>query len=127
MFQQTCVLGRLGGDPELKTFENGRSLCRFTVAVTEKWKDQNGVPKESTEWFKCNLWGRGADTFAQYTSKGSTVFLIGKMKTRSFEANDGQKKWVTELNVDSFKFVGSANNQKQDDIPAFDSNEEIPF
>lgn len=125
MFQSINVIGRLGADPQVKTVSSGQSVCTFSVATTEQWTDRDGQKQERTEWFKCVLWGQRAETFAQYTGKGSTVFVTGKMQTRSFEGNDGQTKYITELNVDQFKFL--SKNSNSDNIPAYNSNEEMPF
>ena len=125
MFQQVHVVGRLGADVEIKTVSSGQTFARFNVATTENWVDRDGTKQERTEWFRCTLWGKAAETFAQYTGKGSLVFLTGKMQTRSFDGNDGQKKYVTELQVDNFKFLSKTSGG--DAALAFDSGEEIPF
>ncbi len=129
MFQRISIIGRLGMDPELKTVGAGNQVCNASVAVTEKWKDKQGERKERTEWFRLVLWGPKAQTFEQYTQKGSLVYVEGKMETRSWEDNNGAKKYATDLNVDNFQFLSSSQGQGQQahEQAAADSNEEIPF
>lgn len=132
MFHRTTIIGRLGGDPEIKTLNGGNQVCNASVAVTEKWKDKQGQQQEKTEWYRIVLWGPKAQVFQQYTQKGSLVYVEGKMQTRTWEDNNGVKKYATDLNVDNFNFLsgsanGDNNNNNGDNQSAFDSNEEIPF
>jgi single-strand DNA-binding protein len=103
---KVILMGRLGGDVDLKYTTNGNAVANFTVATSEKWKDDSGEQKEKTEWSRVVVWGKLAELCSQYLSKGKQVFLEGKLETRSWE-KDGQKHYSTEIIASSVQFVGS--------------------
>lgn len=100
------IIGNLGRDPEVKNFANGKK-ADFTVAVTEKWKDRSGADQQVTEWFNVVFWGKQAEICEQYLRKGSSVYIEGKLRTRSWDDQNGQKHYRTELQGDSFQMLGS--------------------
>lgn len=105
--QKVILIGNLGKDPEVKTFENGGKLANFNVGVTErgyKTKDGKDIP-DHTEWFTCSVRQSGlVGVVEQYLKKGNKVFVEGKLRTREYE-KDGQKKYLTELMVDSLELL----------------------
>ena len=109
------LIGFLGRDPELKRTPQGAAVCEFSVATTEKWKSKDGSQQQETEWHNCVAWNKQAETLAQYLSKGSHVYIEGKLKTKSWEDN-GVKKYRTEVMVKEFQFLsgkqdtGNSNN-----------------
>lgn len=109
------IIGYLGGDPELKTFSNGDSVCNFSVATTEKWKDKDNNPQERTEWHKIVVRGKQAEHCNTYLAKGRMVFVQGKNQTRKYTDNAGVEKYVTEVVVSGFNsqvlFLGGAGQQ----------------
>lgn len=126
MASLNCVhlIGNLGRDPEVKTLPGGDTVCSFSIACSETWKDkQTGERKESTEWINCVIYGKLADVAGQYLKKGSQVFLSGKMKTRKWQdKQSGQDRYTTEIHVSDMKMLGGrpegAGQQQQRSAPA---------
>lgn len=94
-----CIfVGTLGRDPETKTFQNGGSICSFSIAVNESWNDkQTGERKERTEWINIVANGKLAEVCDTYLKKGSKVYVEGKMKTRKYQSHDGTDRYTTEI------------------------------
>ena len=81
MLNKVILIGHLGNDPELKNSESG-SIATFSIATTESWKDKDGNKKEQTEWHKCVVFGKRADTVNMYCHKGSKLYVEGKIQYR---------------------------------------------
>ena len=120
--QKVILIGNLGKDPEVKSFENGGKIVNFTVGVTErgyKTKDGKEIP-DHTEWFNCSVRQSGlAGVVEQYVKKGNKVFVEGKLRTREYE-KDGQKKYLTELLVDNMELLtpkGEGGSQQSQAAP----------
>ena len=92
---KVILVGNLGNDPEIKQTGNGTSLANFSVATSESWT-KDGNRQERTEWHRVTCWGKLADIVEQYVTKGSKVYIEGKLQTRSWE-QDGQKRYATEI------------------------------
>ena len=97
------IYGNLTRDPELKSLPSGIQVASFSVATNRVWKDKEGQKQESPEFHNIVVFGRQAETSAQYLKKGSPVFVEGRMQTRSWEA-DGTKKYRTEIVADRVQF-----------------------
>ena len=131
------LLGRLGKDPELKQVgSQGSKVVNFSVATSENFKNKDGEKQEKTEWHNCQAWNKTADLVAQYLKKGSQVYLEGKLQTRSYDDNEGTKKYVTEIVVNNVQFLSKSENREvqsniggnvQDEQAAFSSDNDIPF
>ncbi|MCU0660228.1 MAG: single-stranded DNA-binding protein [Candidatus Pacebacteria bacterium] len=98
------VIGNLTRDPELKSLPSGIKVTSFSVATNRVWKDQSGAKKEQTDYHNVVVFGRQAETAAQYLKKGSNVLIEGRMQTRSWDAQDGSKKYRTEIIADRVQF-----------------------
>ena len=98
------LIGRLGKDPETKTTPNGKKVCHFSLAVSNRWKSAEGY-KESTEWMNIEAWGRLGEVCQQYLHKGSLVFLEGRLKTDRYEDKDGETKYFTKVVVLSMQML----------------------
>ncbi len=94
---KAMIIGNLGRDPEMRYTPNGQAVTQFTVAVNRNYKDQSGEWKEETEWFRVVAWGPLAERTAEYLRKGRKVYVEGRLQTRSWEGQDGQKRYTTEL------------------------------
>ena len=101
------LIGRLGKDPELRTFEKGSKLATFSIATTDSYKNQKGEKVEDTQWHNIVIWGKLADIAGKYLKKGSEVVVEGKLVHRSYETAAGEKKYMTEINVNDLVMVGS--------------------
>lgn len=96
---KVMIIGHLGRDPEVKTFQNGGMLCNLRVACSESWKDRNsGERKERTEWISVVIHAEGLVKVAeQYLSKGSKVYIEGKIETRKWQDRSGEDRYSTEV------------------------------
>lgn len=103
------VIGNLGADPEMRYTANGSAVTEFRVAANEQWTGSDGQRNEHTEWFRVITWNRLAETCSQYLSKGRQVYVEGRLRTRSWEDQNGQRRFTTELIADTVKFLGSRN------------------
>jgi single-strand DNA-binding protein len=99
---KVTLIGNLGKEPEVQTLEGGIAVAKFSLATTESYKDDKGALHSETEWHNVVLWRGLADLAGKYLRKGSHIYLEGKMKTRSYEDKDGNKKYVTEIIAESF-------------------------
>lgn len=98
------IYGNLTRDPEVRALPTGTPVTSFAVATTRTWKNKEGQKQEDTQYHNCVSFGPQAKTLAQYLKKGSPVFVEGRMQTRSWDAQDGTKKYRTELVVEEFQF-----------------------
>lgn len=103
---KAIILGRLGRDPELRTTQSGQSVCNFSVATSEKWKDKStGDTQERTEWHNVVAWGKLAEICAEYLQKGREVYIEGKLQTSKYE-KDGIERYKTEIVAQTVQFIG---------------------
>src|SRR5574341_844349 len=91
------IIGNLGRDPEMRYTPNGKPVTSFTVAVSRSWVKPEGERAEKTEWFNVIAWDRLAEICSQHLTKGSLVYVEGRLETRSWEAENGQKHYRTEI------------------------------
>jgi len=102
---KAIVIGNLTRDPELRSLPNGTKVCSFSVATNRVWKDKNGARQESADYHNVVVFGRQAETVAQYMKKGSSILVEGRMQTRSWDdKNSGEKKYRTEIVADRTQF-----------------------
>jgi single-strand DNA-binding protein len=101
---RAIIIGNLTRDPELRSLPSGIQVASFSVATNRVWKDKNGAKQESADFHNIVVFGRQAETTAQYLKKGSSVLVEGRMQTRSWDAQDGQKKYRTEIVADRVQF-----------------------
>jgi len=114
---KAILVGRLGQDPELKYTNNGNAVCNFSIATSEKYKTKSGEQKEETQWHKCFAWGKTGELCAEYLSKGREVYVEGKIKTRSWETDQGEKRYATEIEVGQVQFLGGKGSQGESNAP----------
>src|SRR5580692_6627177 len=98
------VFGNLTRDPELRALPSGMNVCSFSVATNRTFKDRDGKKQEQTDFHNVVVFGRQADTVNQYLKKGRSVYVEGRMQTRSWEGKDGEKKYRTEIVADAVQF-----------------------
>ena len=103
---KVMLIGNLGADPEMRYTANGAAVTTFNVAANESWNDQNGERKERTEWFSVVTWNKLAETCAAHLAKGRQVYVEGRLQTRSWEGQDGQKRYRTEVVAETVRFLG---------------------
>src|SRR5438128_9493411 len=100
------IIGNVGRDPEMRYTPTGSAVTSFSVAVNRTWTGQEG-PQKETEWFNIVTWNKLAENCSQYVKKGSSVYVEGRLKTRSWDGTDGQKHYRTELIAQTVEFLDS--------------------
>ncbi|KKW29627.1 MAG: Single-stranded DNA-binding protein [Candidatus Kaiserbacteria bacterium GW2011_GWC2_52_8b] len=101
---KAMVFGNITRDPELRALPSGMNVCSFSVATNRVYRDRDGKKQEQADFHNVVVFGRQADVVAQYLKKGSSVFVEGRMQTRSWEGKDGEKKYRTEIVADRVQF-----------------------
>lgn len=115
MFNKVYLLGRLSKDVELRNTPSGKSVASCSIATSKTWYDEAKNKQEKTEFTNLVIWGKGAEIFAQYLSKGSKVFIEGELATRSWlDKNTGQKRYATEVIVNDFKFLDNKKEKSEE-------------
>ena len=105
IINKVVLLGRLTKDPELRYAPGtGTAVCRFTVAITRQFK------KDETDFINCVAFNKAAETITQYITKGRQLAITGSIRTGSYDAQDGTKRYTTDVMVDGFEFIGNSNN-----------------
>ena len=104
---KVIIIGNLGADPEVRSFQNGGKVCNLRLATSETWKDkQSGERKEKTEWHTVAIFQEGLVRIAeQYLKKGSKVYIEGKLQTRKWQDQSGADKYSTEIVLQGFDGV----------------------
>jgi len=111
---KAMLIGRLGRDPEIRYSQAGSAVTNFSIAVSESWTDKQGQKQEKTEWINCVAFGKQAETLEKYLTKGSLVYVEGRIKTDSYE-KDGKTVYSTKINIGSFKFLDSKKSDQEPD------------
>ena len=126
---RTITVGTLGADPEVKQFANGGSVTTISVATSEQWNDkQTGEKREQTEWHRISLYQKLGEIAAQYLRKGSQVYIEGSLRTRKYQDQNGQDRYVTEIRADQMQMLGGKGdnaqqqNNHQQPQPQFQNN-----
>ena len=107
---KVILIGNLGADPELKYTPSQRPLCNLRIATTEVYKDKSGQRQEKTEWHRVTVWGDQAENCNKYLSKGRSVYVEGRLQTRSYD-KDGQKHYATDVVADRVVFLGGGGGE----------------
>ena len=116
-FNQVNLLGRIG-KIETKYLPSGSAVTNLSIATSERWMNkQTNQYEEKTEWTNCVSFGKQAETIAQYFQKGSEIFISGKLQTRSWEDNNGQKRYATDVLINTFSFTGGSKSSEQNQAP----------
>ena len=102
------LIGRLTADPDLRYTPNGAAVCSFRIAVDRPFTGQNG--EREADFINIVVWNKSAENTAKYMSKGRQIAVEGRLQIRSYDGNDGQRRWVTEVVADRVEFLGSGNN-----------------
>lgn len=107
---KVIIVGYLGADPETRQFANGGFVANISVATSEKWTDkQTGENRELTEWHRISLFNRLGEIAAQYLKKGSQVYIEGSLRTRKWQDDSGQDRYITEIKANSMQMLGGGN------------------
>lgn len=126
---KVIIVGSLGNDPEVRANQSGSTVCNFNVATNEEWRDKQGEKQSKTEWHRIVVWGKLAEICGQYLTKGSQVYLEGKIQTRQWE-KDGVKQYTTEIVASEMQILGSKGDKpavSRQPSQGFGDDETIPF
>ena len=110
-FNKIILVGNLGRDPELRYTPQGTPVCSFTLATNERRKDRAGESQDVTTWFKITLWGRQAETAAQYLSKGRPVYIEGRLRVEEWTDRDGRQRHTLEVHATDMQFIGGRGDE----------------
>jgi single-strand DNA-binding protein len=127
---KVMLLGRLAKEPELRYTQTGTPVATFTLATNRKYAAQNG--EREADFINCVAWQKSAEFVANYFKKGQQMALEGRIQVRSYDDNDGQRKWVTEVIAEQIEFVGAKADgskpaQQQNNNPGLGLGEEVVF
>ncbi|GAB4335325.1 MAG: single-stranded DNA-binding protein [Desulfobulbaceae bacterium] len=141
MVNKVILIGNLGADPEIRYTQSGTPVCNFRIATTERWKGQDGQQQEQTEWHNIVAWRRLAEICSEYLSKGSKVYIEGKLQTRKWQDQNGNDRYTTEIvardmqmlsprgtgsgSSDSYGGGGYNNDYPQEPPP--NTGDDVPF
>jgi single-strand DNA-binding protein len=106
MRNKVQLIGHVGNDPEIKTFDGGRKLASFTLATNENYKNDKGEKVEETQWHKLVAWGKTAEIIEKYVAKGKEIAVEGKLSHRSYDDKNGEKRYITEVVVNEVLLLG---------------------
>ena len=126
---KVLLIGHLGGDPESRFTTSGSAVANFNIATNESWRSAEGDNKEKTEWHRVVLFGKMAETAAEYMKKGQLVYVEGRLQTRSWEDKDQVKRYTTEVLCDSFTMLGRKGESRSSDVVSKDEDQDddLPF
>jgi len=124
------IIGHLGRDPEMRFTPSGRPVTTFSVAVSRSWNTADGERRSETEWFNIVAWGNLAEICKQYLHKGQQVYIEGRLQTRRWEDNDGQKRTRVEVVANEMMMLGdrrdnSAQSHETEDSDSEDQSEPV--
>jgi single-strand DNA-binding protein len=100
------LIGNVGNDPEIKTFDGGKKLANLTIATNDSYKNDKGEKVETTEWHRVAAWGATADIIEKYVTKGLQIAVEGKLTHRSYDDKNGEKRYITEVVVNEVLLLG---------------------
>jgi len=124
------IIGHLGRDPEMKYTPQGQPVTSFSVASSRKYKTSSGEQREETEWFNVSAWGKLAETCNQYLTKGKQVYLEGRIKSRTYQAQNGETRVSLDVSCSEIQFLGGGQGQQgqgQGQEPAGQDVDALPF
>lgn len=139
---RVILIGNLGKDPEIRNLEGGAKVANFPLATTESYKNRNGDRTEHTEWHNIVLWRGLADVAERFLKKGNSVYIEGRLRTRSWDDQQGNKRYITEVIADNMTMLGgrredapdSGNGRKEVESPppdpaeiGEDVSDDLPF
>lgn len=134
------LIGHVGKDPEVRYLESGVSVAKFPLATSEFYKNKNGERVKTTEWHNIVLWRGLAEVAEKFVKKGTMIFIEGKIRSRTWDDKDGNKKYTVEIYGDNMQLLSkkddteaprddaASNSSKFDDVsPAEDESDDLPF
>lgn len=131
MLNKVILIGRLGRDPETRFMANGEAVCNFSIATSEKYTDKNGQRQEVSEWHNVTMYRKLAEIAGKYLTKGSQVYIEGKIQSRKYTDKNGVERTAYEIIANELKMLGgNAQTPAQKPQPAKaqdDISDDVPF
>lgn len=130
---KVILIGHAGKDPEVRYLENSTPVANFTLATSETYTNKNGEKIKNTEWHNIVLWRGLAEIAQKYVKKGTQVYIEGKIRTRSWDDKDGNKRYITEIVADNMQMLGVNTNSQENSQPQSVNNppsepsDDLPF
>lgn len=129
---KVILAGNLGKDPEIRHLEGGIAVARFSLATSDFYKDKSGQRIEQTEWHNIVLWRGLAENAEKYLKKGMTIYIEGKLRSRSWDDKDGHKRYMTEIVGDTFTILSKKennppSNKEEESNIGRKSGDDLPF
>jgi single-strand DNA-binding protein len=139
---KVILVGNLGANPELRYTQGQQAVANLRIATTERWTDKGGQRQEATEWHRVVVWGKQAEIVGQYLTKGRQVYVEGRIRTRQWQDQSGQKRYTTEIVAQNVQMLGGRGERAPDQdeaaqtVPADDApisgdfgggDDDIPF
>jgi single-strand DNA-binding protein len=118
---KVILIGNLGADPELRYANTGAAVANLRLATNEVWTDKSGERQERTEWHRVVVWGKQAENCAKYLKKGRGAYVEGRLRTREWEDQAGNKRFTTEIQAQTIQFLGGRG-----DMPSESASWEAP-
>lgn len=115
---RVILMGNLGADPELRLTSGGNAVLKLSLATSFRWKTDGGEQKEKTEWHRCQLWGKRAETLSKHLAKGMKIAVEGRIAYSKYEDRDGKERYATDIMIDQLHFCerkGSGGSSSSDD------------
>ena len=112
---KVILIGNLGADPELKYTPSGAAVSNFSLATNESWVDGKGERQEKTEWHRIVVWGKLAEICHEFLKKGSKIYVEGRLQTRSWDGQDGNKRYTTEVVARDVQMLDSRDAARIDE------------
>jgi single-strand DNA-binding protein len=110
-FNKITIVGNLGRDPELRYTPQGSAVCDFSMATNEKRRDKSGEMQDVTTWFRVTLWGKQAETASKFLTKGSPVYIEGRLRVEEWSDRDGKNRYTLEVHGTDMQFIGSKSEE----------------
>lgn len=119
MVNKVILVGNLGKDPEVRSTPSGQPVATFSLATNRQWRDKNGEKQEKTEWHNIKVWGKQAEIAGRYLTRGKTIYLEGRIETRSYDdKKTGEKRYFTEIVCENFQMIGGARSAEGGRAPS---------
>ena len=107
------LIGNVGQEPTVTNLESGKKVARFSIATNENYKDNKGEKQTDTNWHTVVAWGKTAEIVEKYVAKGKEVGIVGKLKTRTYTMDDGNQRYVTEVEANEILLLGDMDKNKK--------------
>jgi single-strand DNA-binding protein len=117
----------------MKYTPSGQAVTSFSVASNHKYRTSSGEQREETEWFNCQAWGKLAEVCNQYLTKGQQVYVEGRLKSRTYQAQNDETRFSNDVTISQFQFLGQRDDQRSshgdtgEELDAYDDSDDLPF